>query len=256
MAKSVGRLRVSDVPRLGPGRHHDGGGLYLVVGKGGARSWIFRFRRDGQLHDYGLGPVRTIGLADARERALKCRVALLDGQNRVATRQAQRLERMLAAAKAMLFEKAAEQCITAQAPGWRDPRQAAQWRQSLADHAYPTLGKLAVMEIDTPLVLKVLEPIWLTKTETATRVRARIEAVLDWSTSRGYRQGENPARWKGHLQNLLPARRKVRAIKHHPARRRRIHGSAAGPGGDPGQGARISDPDGEPHRRGARGQVA
>ena len=116
----------------------------------------------------------------------------------------ERLERVLAAAKAVTFEKAAEQYIAAHAAGWRSPRQEGQWRQSLTDYVFPALGKLPVLAIDTALVLQVLEPIWQAKTDTASRVRGRIEAVLDWAAARGYRQGENPARWRGHLENLLP----------------------------------------------------
>jgi integrase len=217
MARRLGRLKASEITRLGPGRHHDGGGLYLVVGKGEARSWVFRFRRDGKLHDYGLGPVHSVGIATARQRAFECRAALYAGNNPVEMRQAKRLERVLAAAKAMTFEHAAEQYIAAHAAGWRGPRQQQQWRQSLIDYAYPILGKLPVMAIEVPLVLRVLEPIWQTKTETASRLRARIEAVLDWATSRGLRQGENPARWKGHLENLLAKRSKVQRVEHHAA---------------------------------------
>jgi hypothetical protein len=215
MARRLGRLKASEITRLGPGRHHDGGGLYLVVGKGEARSWIFRFRRDGKLRDYGLGPVHSVGLAAARQRAFECRAALYAGNNPVEIRQTKRIERVLAAAKATLFEPAAEQYIAAQAPGWRDPRHEQQWRQSLTDYAYPVLGKLPVMAIDTALVLRVVEPIWLTKTETATRVRSRIEAVLDWATSRGFRQGENPARWRGHLETCCRRAARLGVISGH-----------------------------------------
>jgi integrase len=217
MARRLGRLKASEITRLGPGRHHDGGGLYLVVGKGEARSWVFRFRRDGKLHDHGLGPVHSVGLAAARQRAFECRAALYAGNNPVEKRQAKRLERVLAAAKAMTFERAAEECIAVHPAGWRDPRQEQQWRQSLTDYAFPILGKLPVMAIDTALVLRVLEPIWQIRTQTASRIRGRIEAVLDWATSRDLRQGENPARWRGHLDTQLPEPSKVRGVVHHAA---------------------------------------
>ena len=217
MARRLGRLKAAEITKLGPGRHHDGGGLYLVVGKGEARSWIFRFRRDGKLHDYGLGPVHSVSLSAARQRAFECRAALYAGNNPVELRKTKRLERVLAAAKAVTFENAAEQYIAAHAAGWHGGRQEAQWRQSLTDFAFPMLGKLPVLAIDTALVLRVLEPIWQTKTETASRVRGRIEAVLDWAAARGFRQGENPARWRGHLENLLPKRSKVRRVEHHAA---------------------------------------
>jgi integrase len=217
MARRLGQLKAGEITRLGPGRYHDGGGLYLVVGKGVARSWIFRFRRDGKLHDYGLGPVHSVGLAAARQRAFECRAALYAGNNPLELRQAKRIERVLAVAKAVTFESAAEQMIAAKVAGWRDPRQESQWRQSLTDYAYPVLGKLPVMAVDTAHVMRVLEPIWQTKPETASRVRGRIESVLDWARSRGFRQGENPARWRGHLENLLAPRRKVRRVVNHPA---------------------------------------
>jgi integrase len=217
LARRLGRLKAAEINKLGPGRHHDGGGLYLVVGKGEARSWIFRFRRDGKLHDYGLGPVHSVSLSAARQRAFECRAALYAGNNPVEIRQTKRLERVLAAAKAVSFENAAEQYIAAQAAGWHGGRQEAQWRQSLTDFVFPVLGPIPVMAIDTALVLRVLEPIWLTKTETASRVRGRIEAILDWAEARGYRTGKNPALWRGHLATMLPQRSKVRRVEHHAA---------------------------------------
>jgi integrase len=223
MARRLGRLKAGEITRLGPGRHHDGGGLYLVVGQGAARSWVFRFRRDGKLHDYGLGPVHTVSLADARKKAHGCRSALFEGETPVRQRQAKRLERVRAAAKAVTFEQAAEQYIKAHAAGWRDPKAERQWRQSLTDYAYPVLGKEPVGKIDTALVMRVLKPIWETKTETAGRVRSRIENILDaWAATRPLepdedRQRDNPARWRGHIEHLLPAPRKVRKVEHHPA---------------------------------------
>jgi integrase len=217
MARRLGRLKAAEITRLGPGRYHDGGGLYLSVGKGSARSWIFRFRRDGKLHDYGLGPVHSVSLSAARQRAFECRAALYAGNNPVEMRQTRRLERVLSAAKAVTFEKAAEQYIAAHSAGWRSVREEGQWRQSMTDYAFPALGKLPVLAVDTALVLQVLEPIWQVKTDTASRVRGRIEAVLDWATARGYRQGDNPARWKGHLENLLPRASKLRRVEHHAA---------------------------------------
>jgi integrase len=217
MARRLGRLKAAEIRRLGPGRHHDGGGLYLVVGPNLGRSWIFRFRRDGKLHDYGLGPAHSVSLAAARQRAFECRAALYAGNNPVEMRQAKRLERVLAAAKAMTFENAAEQYIAAHTSGWRSAGQERQWRQSMTYYAFPVLGKLPVLAIDTALVLQVLEPIWQVNTDTASRDRGRIEAVLDWAAARGFRQGENPARWKGHLENLLPARGKISRVQHHAA---------------------------------------
>ena len=211
MARRSGALKAASIESLGPGRYHDGGGLYLVVGKGEARSWIFRFRKHGKLHDYGLGPVHSVGLAAARQRAVECRAALYAGGNPVEARKARRLEEVLAAAKAMTFQNATEKYVATQAAGWHSPRHEMQWRRSLEEHAFPVLGKVPVQAVDTGLILSVIEPIWQTKTDTATRIRSRIEAVLDWATTHGYRHGVNPARWKGHLENVLPKRSKASA---------------------------------------------
>jgi integrase len=217
MARTLNRLKASEIGRLGPGRHHDGGGLYLLVGKGGARSWVFRFRRDGKLHDYGLGPVRLVKLSTARLKALECGMSLYAGNNPVEHRRTQRIERALAAARATTFAEMAEQCIAKRATGWRDPRQEGQWRQSLTDYAFPILGHLPVMAVDTELVLKVIEPIWRTKTETADRVRNRIQAVLDFAAAIGLCQGDNPARWRGHLENVLTSRKLLKPVVHRVA---------------------------------------
>lgn len=217
MARRLGRLRAKQIEILGPGRYHDGGGLYLVVGAGNARSWIFRFRKHGKLHDYGLGPVRVIGLAKAREKAAECRVALYSDTNPVEARKTMRLERVLAEAKRLVFRQAATRFIDAHAAGWRNRKSEAQWRQSLEMYVFPVLGDMPVQAIDTPAVMRVLEPIWNEKTETASRIRSRIEAVLDWAAAQGYRSGDNPARWKGLFDKLLPSRAKVRPVAHHAA---------------------------------------
>jgi integrase len=194
----------------------DGGGLYLQVTASGAKSWIYRFMLNGRAREMGLGPFHTISLAEARERARDCRKLRLDGIDPIEARGAKRAEERLAAATAMTFEQCAERYIAAHRSGWRNPKHAAQWPSTLAAYAHPVFGSLPVQVVDLGLVMKVLEPIWQTKPETASRVRGRIEAVLDWATVRGYRKGENPARWRGHLDKLLPARGKVRKVEHHP----------------------------------------
>jgi integrase len=206
-------LTASQIAKLAPGRHHDGGGLYLVVGKSSGRSWIFRFRRDGKLRDHGLGPLHSVTLAAARQRAFECRAALYAGSNPIEKRQAARLERVIAAAKRVTFEAAAEHCIAAKAAGWRGRKHEQAWRQSLSDYAYPVLGKLPVAAIDTELVMRVLTPIWQSNTETASRLRNRIEIVLDWATTKTFRTGDNPARWRGHLENLLAAPKTLKQRK-------------------------------------------
>jgi integrase len=165
----------------------------------------------------GLGATHTVGLVEAREKARECRRLRLDGVDPIEARRAARSQARLDAAKAMTFKDCAERYIASHKAGWRNPKHAAQWPSTLATYVYPIFGSLPVQAIDVGLVLKALEQLWTTKPETAGRVRGRIEAVLDWATARGYRQGENPARWRGHLQNLLPKKSKVRRVKHHAA---------------------------------------
>jgi integrase len=194
------KLNAARIPHLPPGRYHDGRGLYLFVGKGGARSWVFRFRKNGKLRDHGLGPVHKIPLAEARVRADRYRVAVYDGKNPIDARKAERIERKAESSKpTSTFAAAADDYITGKAPGWTDPRQEQQWRNSLVTHAFPVLGPLAVREITVDDVESVLRPIWVTTYETATRVRGRIEKILGWATGKGFREGPNPAVWKDNL---------------------------------------------------------
>ena len=195
----------------------DGLGLYLRVGPSGSKSWVFRYRVGNSRRDMGLGPVHTISLADARIKAAECRKLRVDGADPLQVRQDALLVAKLEEAKAMSFKECAEKYIAAHAPGWRNAKHGDQWRSTLATYAYPVFGDLPVQSVDLGLVIKVLEPIWATKTETASRVRGRIEVILDWATVRELRQGDNPARWKGHLENLLPKRSKVQKVEHHPA---------------------------------------
>ena len=153
----------------------------------------------------------------ARAKAAEARALRAAGVDPIEARNAERAKVRLEAARAVTFKDAAERYIEAHKAGWRNARHSAQWRNTLATYVYPVFGSLAVQDVDVAVVMKVLEPIWTTKTETASRVRGRIESVLDWATARGYRKGENPARWRGHLKNLLPERSRVRKPKHHPA---------------------------------------
>lgn len=165
----------------------------------------------------GLGPVHTVTLAEARETATECRRMLREGIDPIEARKVELHQRQLEAASSMTFRECAEAYITAHEAGWRNVKHAAQWRNTLKTYAYPKFGDLPVQAVDTGLVMKALEPIWYDKTETASRVRGRIESVLDWATARKYREGENPARWRGHLDKLLPARSKVQRVEHHAA---------------------------------------
>jgi Phage integrase central domain/Arm DNA-binding domain len=165
----------------------------------------------------GLGALHTYTLDEARELARKARQQLKEGIDPVDARQADRAARALEAARSVAFEEAAQQYFDAHERKWRNAKSRAQFLSSLKAYAFPKIGKLPVAAIDTGMVLKVIEPIWQTKTETASRVRGRIEAVLDWATVRGYRTGDNPARWKGHLAEVLPARTVIQKAKHHAA---------------------------------------
>lgn len=193
----------------------DGGGLYLQITASGAKSWIFRFQINGRRRDMGLGGIVDYSLAEARDRATEARRLVKDGIDPIAARAAREAEQRLNDAKLMTFEAAAKTYIDAMKPGWKSKKHAAQWTATLEAYAYPTIGKLPINGIDTGLVVKCLEPIWSTKTETASRVRQRIESILSYAKVRGWRSGENPARWKDHLDQVLPAKGKVAKVEHH-----------------------------------------
>jgi integrase len=210
--KRVAKLKES-------GRYGDGNrsGLYLQVKGPKNRSWIMRYERDGRERWMGLGSLNVFTLQEARERARRARQQIADGIDPLDARAAERSQRVLEAARSITFEKAAQAYFDAHQASWKNPKHAAQFGSTLRDYAYPKIGRLSVADIDTGQVLKCIESIWQTKTETANRVRGRIEAVLDWATVRGYRKGDNPARWKGHLSETLPSRGKIQKVVHHPA---------------------------------------
>jgi integrase len=200
--------------KVKPGLYGDGGNLFLRVADGGTKGWVFRYTLSGgRKRAMGLGPYPDITLAEARDRAQELRRQRLDGEDPMAEKRAAKAKRM----QAMTFRECADAYIKAHAAGWRDEREAKLWAASLRDHVHPVLGDLPVDAIDLPLVLRVIEPMWQTKTTTASRLRRRIEAILDWATVRRYRQGENPARWKGLLDQVLPKERKVARVEHHEA---------------------------------------
>ena len=217
MERKIGKLAAVSLPKRPAGMHGDGGGLYLQVTASGVRTWIYRFMLEGRAREMGLGPLHTVSMAEARSKARDCRKQVLEGIDPIEARQGKRAAARLAAATAMTFEQCGDAYIAAQKAGWKNPKHAAQWPSTLSTYVYPVFGALPVQAIDTGLVMKAIEPIWTAKPETASRVRGRIESVLDWAKARGYREGENPARWKGHLENLLPARSKVATVEHHAA---------------------------------------
>jgi integrase len=213
MARLGERLSAAFVARVTkPGRYNDGHGLFLQVGKSGAKSWIFQFRDHGRRPQLGLGPTHTVSLAEARRKALELRKARLDGANLLVERH--KAKKPIAA---LTFKDCAAQYIAAHRAAWKGDSNEHQWAASLSSYAFPILGRMPVRDVDVGAVMRCLEAIWRDKPETASRVRQRIEAILDWATVRGHRSGDNPARWRGHLENLLPSPRKVRAREHHKA---------------------------------------
>jgi integrase len=199
-----------------PGTFGDGGGLYLQVRGPTQRSWVFRYKIARKARLMGLGAYPDIGLAEAREAAGEARKALRIGIDPLEQRRAARVE---AAARAGLntFSEIADAYMKSHESSWRSPKHRDQWCSSLTAYVYPVIGKLSVAAIATGDVMRVLEPMWLATPETATRVRGRIELVLDYATARGWRSGENPARWRGHLAHTLPAREKIARVQHHAA---------------------------------------
>jgi integrase len=214
----TGKLSATKVQKTSKkGLIGDGGGLWLQVRKPHVKSWVFRYSIDGKARAMGLGSTETIPLEQAREEAARCRRLVRDGKDPIEERDAARAQRKLAATRSKTFEQCAEIYIEAHRSGWRNAKHAEQWISTLKTYAYPVFADLPVHTIDTGLVMRVLGPIWTTKPETASRVRGRIEAVLGWARTREYRTGENPAAWKGHLENLLPKRSKVARVEHHAA---------------------------------------
>jgi len=210
MPRQIKRLNARKVQTLAKiGRHADGGGLYLSIAKDGGRKWVFLYRQHGRLREMGLGSSRAVPLAIAREKAAAARLLLADRVDPLARRQDN--------AASPTFNECLEQFLVSNEVGWRNAKHASQWRNTLKTYAEPVIGRLPVKDIDIHQIMKILDPIWATKTETASRVRGRIENVLDWASARGYRKGENPARWRGHLDKVFPARAKVQKVEHHSA---------------------------------------
>lgn len=220
MARHYQRLNALAVSQArAPGIYPDGDGLYLQVARTGSKSWIFRYRLNGRKtpRDMGLGPVRLVSLSEARGKAQEARRLLLEKIDPLEQRRQERAQRAADAAGTISFREAADRYVKSRAPGWKNDKHKDQWETTLERYVHPVVGTLSVNLVEVGHVMKVLEPIWTVKTETASRVRGRIEAVLDWATAHGYRKGDNPARWKGQLEVLLPAPAKVARVKHHPA---------------------------------------
>ena len=213
----MGKLTAAQVKYARPGRHGDGRGLYLQV-IGGSKTWVLRYEHRKRERWMGLGSVEFVTLAQARERAFELRRRLKDqGIDPLEAREAGALGARISALKGIAFAEAARQYIEARSAEWRSPRWGADWLSSLERYAFPIIGNLPVAAVDTGLVHRVLDPVWLNKPVRARRLRERIEAVLDYAKVRGFREGENPARWKGHLEHSLARPDKVRRRRHHAA---------------------------------------
>lgn len=220
MPKKARELSAIEVKRLSePGRHAVGGvsGLYLQVTPGAGRSWILRTLVGNRRREMGLGGYPDVGLADARDAARIARKRLLEGEDPIAQRQAARRALIAEQQKLMTFNQCAAAVIEVKRQEARNAKHAKQWETTLATYASPTMGELGVAEIELAHIVNVLEPHWTTKTETMTRVRQRIETVMSWAIARGYREGENPARWRGNLDAILPKPAKVAKVAHHKA---------------------------------------
>jgi integrase len=216
MGRALHRLSAVSIGKLAPGMHNDGHGLYLRVSDAGTRSWIFRFTLAGKTRDMGLGSTSVVSLAAARRRAQELRELRQRGIDPITHQHASVAATRVAQAKSISFREAAERYIASHEATWTRKHHTT-YVGTLRDHVFPIIGVLPVGVIDTTLVMQVLEPLWRSKTETGSRVRGRIEAILDWARVAGLRDGPNPAAWKGHLSHMLPRRSHVRAVEHHKA---------------------------------------
>lgn len=210
MARPISRLSARQVATASEGYHADGGGLYLQVSSSGTRSWVLRYQIRGRRREMGMGPVALVSLQEARQAALKHRKDILAGIDPLEARREAQLR-----PGGITWGECKTAFIAANRAGWKNEAQAGQWEQSL--ESYGPQDSAPVAGIDTAAVMDCLLPIWTDKTETATRVRGRIERILDWARVSGYREGENPARWRGHLDKLLPKPSKVKKVRHHAA---------------------------------------
>ena len=202
---------------LKPGLYSDGGGLCLQVSSFNTKAWVFRYMIAGRARKMGLGDFELVSLKKARDKRSAAYALVKDGIDPIDERASRLAAQAAEKAKALTFKECAESYIEAHKAGWKNAKHAAQWTATLETYAYPTIGKLQVQDIETAHIEKILRPIWNEKTETASRVRGRIEKVLDRAKALGLRSGENPARWTGHLSELFPAKAQVSPVEHHPA---------------------------------------
>ncbi len=197
------------------GKYSDGDGLYLQISKWGTKSWIYRYQLNGRRREMGLGSINDLTLAEARKVTRLNRDILLEGRDPKIVRDSQKQD--MQKRQAWTFDRCAEAYIKAHGPSWKNQKHLKQWESTLAKYASPVLGTIPAEEIDKALIMRVIEPLWLTKNETASRLRGRLERILSWAIVNDYRDYPNPAIWRGNLQELLPARAKVLKTSHHNA---------------------------------------
>lgn len=213
--RQLNRLTALAIGKLvDPGYYADGGGLYLQISASGSRSWIYRFSLMGRAREMGLGPLSTVSLAAARKEAAECRSLVKQRIDPIDARDRHVIERTT---EVVTFREAAESFIKARESTWNNKKHAKQWTSTMNAYAYPVIGDVAVGDITTEMIVRIIQPIWTKKGETARRVRGRIKAILDAETVLGHRSGENPARYSDHLDRVLPKVKKRQQIKHHPA---------------------------------------
>ncbi|VVE35978.1 integrase [Pandoraea communis] len=201
---------------MNPGYYADGGGLYLQITSSGSRSWIFKFTISGRTREIGLGPLSVVSLASACKTAAECRAQVKNRVDPIVARELHSVQ-VAASGKRRTFHEAAEEFIRERSGTWKNAKHAQQWTNTLVTYAHPIIGDMDVRDVDTSAVLRILQPIWTKKTETAQRVRGRINAVLDAESVRGNRAADNPARFTDHLDRVLPRTNKRQQVKHHPA---------------------------------------
>ncbi|UXZ53084.1 tyrosine-type recombinase/integrase [Halomonas sp. 7T] len=209
---AIHKLSPRKVATAEPGKHEDGGGLRLVVSKGGAKKWVLRFTLKSKRREMGLGSFPDTGLAEARRKAENYRKLAKEGTDPIHARELETQQQ-----STPTFTNCAARYIQSHRRSWRNAKHARQWVSTLKTYARPVIGEMPVDEIDTHQILNILSPIWIAKTETAKRVQGRIENVLDYASAHKYRDEANPARWRGHLDKLLPKPSKVQKVTHHPA---------------------------------------
>ena len=223
MGSIVGKMFLSSAKSVQkitkPGYHRAGPGLYLQVSKKGTKSWLYRYKSPitGKQREMGLGSVKFISLAEARQLSHEHKRSLIHGQDPLIERKKALAQKQLDASRDLLFRDVAKLCIDTKKPEWSNKKSAQQWENTIATYALPILGDHSISEIDTDLILKVLVPIWTKRATTAQRLRQRIEAIWDFAKAHGFVEGDNPAKLKGHLDNLLPKTEKIKKVRHHPA---------------------------------------